>query len=164
MIPVQIHLAIVHVPVLGVAFATLLLFLSRFRHRMDWARLAYGIFVLSALGALVAFFSGHGSEEATEHVLDLSQHRVHEHEEAGTFSLALALGAGALAIVLLAMEARLSNSLRRNLGRLLLVLGLAGSATLFVAAHRGGEIRHPEISGDSPSVLIPPAGDKDEEP
>jgi hypothetical protein len=164
MIPVQIHLAIVHVPILGMAFATLLLLLSRFRQRMDWTRFAYGLFIITALGAVIAFFSGHGSEEATEHVLNLSRHRVHEHEEAATFCLVLALGAGALAVLLLAMEARLSHTLRRNLGRLLLVLGLVGSAALAVAAHRGGEIRHPEISGDSPSVLVPPADDKGEEP
>jgi uncharacterized membrane protein len=156
MLPIQIHLGIVHVPVLAMVFATLLFLFSGFRDRVEWKRMAYFIYMLGAIGGLMAFFSGHGSEDMAQRVLELSRKRIHEHEEAGNFALAYCLVTGSLSFVLLFLDSKLSNSRRRLLGRILLVVGLLGCLALSRTAHLGGQIRHSEIASEPPSIVIPP--------
>jgi formate hydrogenlyase subunit 3/multisubunit Na+/H+ antiporter MnhD subunit len=156
MFPIQVHLAMVHVPVLAMLFATALLFFSGFRDRMDWKRMAFTVYILGGIGGVIAFLSGHGSEDIAHNVLSLSHERIHEHEEAGNFALAFCMATGLISFVLLFLEAKLGNRNRRLLTRALLMIGLLGSVALARTAHLGGQIRHPEIAPDSPSTLIPP--------
>jgi len=144
--PIQIHLSIVHVPVLATVFATWLWAMVVFRNRLEWKALALGIFILSAFAATAAFFSGHGSEDMAESLRGVTENLIHEHEEAATIGFSLALTSGAVAAFILVMGNRLPHRLRRHAGSLLILLGVAGSVAFLVAAHRGGLIRHPELA------------------
>lgn len=154
--PVQIHLMVVHVPVLATVFATLLLLASGFRDRQEWRRMAYAVFLIAGLSAVLAFFSGGASEDMAETLFGVTEAKIEAHEEIATIGLALSLAAALCAFFLLFLASRFPTYWKTQIGRLLLLLGLIGSAVFAVAAHRGGLIRHPELKEGGVSSLLAP--------
>ena len=111
-----------------------------------------GLFILIA-GAATTFLAnatGDKAEHAIGHLVGVSRHLIHEHEEmAETFSL-LCYGLGILSC--LAFWASLQEKSWRHI--LNLVILLFGIVWMFFAqktGSSGGEIRHPEIQNEAPT-------------
>ena len=142
----HLHLMLNHLPVLGVGFGLLLLLAARFRKSTDLTRAALVVFVLAAGAAGTAYLTGEPAEEAVEEVAAVTEQSIEQHEEAATVALVLTglLGAGAL--LGLVGYRRQALPPAWFTGTALIGALVAGGAMAYTA-NLGGQIRHPEISG-----------------
>jgi len=140
----QIHLLTNHVPVLGVAFAAALTLAGVVRGSDELKKAGLWAFVLAALSALPAYFTGEGAEHVVERLPDVTKGLIHDHEEAAEKALAgaLFLGAAALAALIQAFRMKAHHP---KAAPVLLALSLPVLGILAYAAHLGGLVRHTEL-------------------
>ena len=62
----HLHLVLTHLPVLGIAFATILLALGWYRKSRALQQAALSALVIGAIAAGAAYWTGEGAEEAVE--------------------------------------------------------------------------------------------------
>lgn len=148
--PVQLHLALTHVPViLSIAGFGLLAF-AIIRKETLLVRTAYWLLIIAAAAALPVYFTGEGAAERLEKLPGISETTIESHEEVAE-SAFLAIGlVGVLSMLGLFFNKRVR--LGRMLRLLTLLFAFIAAAVLADAAHLGGQIRHSEIRKDAPLV------------
>jgi hypothetical protein len=140
---VQLHLMLNHVPLIGMAFALLLLGATAWRRNDGMARLGLGVMVGLAVVTAVVFLTGEPAEEALESVVAVSESVIHPHEEAAEASLIATGIVGFLALV--ALLATWRRALPRWVIGTAFAAALVSSSMLGWTANLGGKIRHTEI-------------------
>ena len=140
----HVHLAVNHLPVVGMVAALLVLALAALRKSEELKRLALIFLVAVGVTCGPTYFSGQEAEEVVEHLPGVEHDRIEEHEDAGRWAAITGGLQGLLAALLLwvfrAPRSLPSWTLAAGLiSSLLVALVMARTATL------GGEIRHPEI-------------------
>lgn len=154
----HLHLALNHLPVVGLLFALALIVVALRTRSPELARVALWSLVVVAVLGLLAYLTGEGAEEVVERLAGVSEAAIESHEEAALVAVLLVGGLGALAGAGLWLQAQ-GDGLRRGF----LVLTLA--ATLLVAgwmawtANLGGRIRHAEIRPDFAGEVAEPEGE-----
>lgn len=141
-----------HVPVLGAAFGLGLLAFGIWRQSNELKKVALGFFVIAALIAIPAYFTGEPAEEVVESLPGVSETIIEQHEQAAViaFSGIVALGVVALAGLFFLRRGKLVPAW---FGSMMLVSSLLVSALMAWTANVGGQIRHTEIrSGASPAA------------
>lgn len=146
---VHLHLVLNHVPVIGLGFVILILLIALWRNNSDTARLGLVFAVGLAAVAAVVFVTGEPAEEAVEGVAGISEAAIHRHEEAAYAAL-IAVGLAGL-VSLLALAIYWRRVLPRWVIGTSLVVTFAAGGIMGWAANLGGQIRHTEIGGASPS-------------
>lgn len=139
----HVHLALNHVPVMGVLFAGVLLAIGVVRANPPLQRLALGFLLAFALTAVPVYLTGQSAEHLAERLPGVSEAAIDRHEDAARLSLIAVevLGAGAL----LGLAAFRRASIPRAFALGLLGLTLATTGLFGWTGYVGGEIRHPEI-------------------
>jgi hypothetical protein len=140
----HLHLALNHLPVLGVPFVALVFLFALRRRDLAWQRLALWGFVALFLVALAAKFTGDFAHEQVVMWPEFDHDLMHAHEEAADQSVTVVflLGlSGGLALFL----TRGNRLLPRWAIAAVLALALASAVLLLRTANLGGHIRHPEI-------------------
>lgn len=139
-----IHLILNHMPIVSNLIGILLLLCGMLRRNNEWKKAAVGIFIFSALISVPTYFTGEPSEDAIEHLPNVSKDDIEEHEEAAKFAFTTDLILGALCL--------LGVFLSRKHGKdpawfmpAVLVLALVVGVIMARTANLGGKIRHPEI-------------------
>ena len=140
----HIHLALNHVPVVGIWFGILALLLALRRGSGELKRFALVVFAVVGLASVPAYFSGQEAEEIVETLPGVEHDRIEEHEESGRIA-AIAAGVLGLLAVALLWSFRSPRSLPGWAVGTTLVLSLVVAAALARTALLGGEIRHEEI-------------------
>jgi hypothetical protein len=140
----QVHLALNHVPVVGVWFGILALVLALQRASGELKRFALVVFAVVGLASVPAYFSGQQAEEIVEELPGVEHDRIEEHEEAGRLASIAAGVLGLLAVGLL-WAYRSPRSLPGWAVGITLVLSLLVAAALARTSLLGGEIRHEEV-------------------
>jgi uncharacterized membrane protein len=138
----QLHLALNHVPVVGLPILLLILIAGWWRRSADVLRLALWALALLAAAAIAIKFTGDFAAEQSAPRLAEVQAYVQRHEQAGdqvTAGVFLLGLASALALLL----ARGARPVRGWTVALVLVLGLVTAALYLRSAHTGGQISHP---------------------
>ena len=142
---VHLHLILNHVPVIGMAFALLILGVAAWRRNDGMGRLGLVVMVGLALVTAAVFLTGEPAEEAVEEVATVSEAMIHPHEEAAEASLIATGIAGALALIALVAYRR--RALPRWVTGVAFVAALVANTMLGWTANLGGRIRHTEIGG-----------------
>ena len=140
----HLHLALNHVPVIGLPIALLLLGWALYRGSSELTRASFGLLVLIGLATIVVQLTGEPAEELIEKLPGVRESVIEQHEEAaliGTVGTA-ALGVGAL---LGLWRYRAGRAPQRWFSTLLLVAGVLLAGFLGWVANLGGQIRHTEI-------------------
>jgi hypothetical protein len=154
------HLAINHLPVVGVFLVLLLLGYALVRGRDELYGVTLGAFVLLALATVPVFFTGRSADDALMELAgaEVDDKLVHIHEAAANVAFA---GVGVLGVVALAAlwVGRKLPRISRGAAAVVFLLALVETALLGRAANLGGNIRHPEIRSASPAA--PAAAEKD---
>jgi uncharacterized membrane protein len=141
----HLHLLTNHLPLFAVLLGLLVGLYGAWRREENVVRVALMLFVLGALGAVAAYFSGHEAEEIVE-ALGRSHDAIEAHEEAGNLAAYLTIALGVLSLGTLLRWGPVAPAWRTALFVLAVVtLGVVG-----YAANLGGRITHPEISGAVP--------------
>lgn len=160
----QLHLAVVHLPVVLCPLAAVLLLVAMARKEAGdpLLRLGWILLLVAALGSVTAYSSGPSAfEQLNEQIpgkagmsgeAALVQALVEDHAVVGRTAFVGMVLVGVLALQGL-LQFLQGESPARWLRVTILVLALVLSYVLVWSAHLGGQVGHPEIRG--PSILFP---------
>jgi hypothetical protein len=159
-----VHLAVNHIPVVGVPMAFLLLLAGAGRKSRDLLQAGYVTLAVLALLTIVVFKSGGPAAQVVRGMTGVTRESIHAHAEAAddVFGATEVLGAAALLCLwLLGRPKGIPNAL----AGLMLAGALGVSVWLGYVAHLGGLIRHPEIEAgvQAPPVNKTPSGGQADE-
>ncbi|MBY0482120.1 MAG: hypothetical protein K2Q21_12240 [Chitinophagaceae bacterium] len=158
---VHLHLLITHLPIFGSLLGTLVLVYGLWAKSTQTKQAAYLMFIISAIGAAIAYLTGEAAEEATENIQGVSESIIKLHENAAMYALISLIILGLVSVFALA-ETKFKNSLMRFTATLTLVLSLISFGLVARTGWLGGQIRHTEISNTAPQNNIGgEEGDKD---
>lgn len=148
----HIHLALTHVPVIGLLIVLLLLVVARLRRSAELTRVSYGLLVLLAVATVIVYLTGEPAEELVENLPGFSETLVEQHEEA---ALIATIGMGVLGLVALVglIRFRAPRIAPAWYDRGLLLLALLMGGVMAWTANLGGQIRHSEIRADRGATL-----------
>lgn len=147
----HLHLALNHIPLLGILFGAALLAYGLWRRQDEVQTASLGLLAVAGLSTLAVYLTGEPAEDIVEGLAGVSHEAIDAHEAIGLYALIAGLVTGGSALVALVVR-----SLRPRLVRwtVLLTLGLALVSTGLIGytANLGGRISHPELRGDAPSA------------
>lgn len=143
---VHIHLALTHVPVVGISLCTVLLLIAWRKKSAELARIAKTLVVAIALVSWVPYFTGEAAEDAVEHLPGVREAAIETHEDAALVALVMVqlLGVASLLDLLWNRGTRVTDR-RKTVG--IALAAVLASLTLAWTANLGGKIRHTELTG-----------------
>ena len=161
----HLHLIINHVPILGAAFAAVLLLISLRYGRAILQRTALALLVVVALGGTAAKYSGEPAEDGVRGMPGVTREAIEEHEELAdkSFLAAAVLGVFALGVLVRWRTTEIPRiAALTALAGSLVVAGMMGFTGLL-----GGQIRHTEVrtgatAADAVIIEAPRSGESDE--
>ena len=161
----HLHLIINHVPILGAAFAAVLLLVSLRYGRAILQRTALALLVVVALGGTAAKYSGEPAEDGVRGMPGVTREAIEEHEELAdkSFLAAAVLGVLSLGILVRWRTTEIPRGAALTaLAGSLVVAGMMGFTGLL-----GGQIRHTEVrtgatAADAVIIEAPRKGESDE--
>jgi uncharacterized membrane protein len=155
----HIHLLITHLPIIGAILGAFVLIHGIWRKSNSTLIAAYNIFIISAIGAGIAYATGEGAEETVEHLQGISKSAIEEHAESALISLIGLIVIGVIAVIGLFVTLK-STSLIRPVALLALTASLVGFVLIARTGYLGGQIRHTEI-GINPASPVKVTNGKD---
>ena len=148
----HIHLALSHVPVIGLLIVLLLLAVARLRRSTERTGVSYALLVLLAATAVVVYLTGEPAEELVENLPGFSEAIVEEHEEVALIATIGMVVLGLVALVGL-IRFRAPRIAPAWYGRGILLLALLMGGVMVWTANLGGQIRHSEIRGNGGAAI-----------
>jgi len=151
----HIHLALNHVPVIGILLAVLLLGIALLRQKYELQRTSYWLIAGLALLALLVYLTGEPAEELVEGLPGYSEALVEHHEEVALIATIGMAVAGLAAAVALVRGRRQVTPGASTYPWVVLLLAVGVAGLMLWTANLGGQIRHSEIrstSAAAPSV------------
>jgi len=147
------HLMFTHLPLVGLGFAIITNLFALYWKSNDVKKFSLWVYVIVGVGALLAYFTGDGSEEVMTTYPGITEQLIEPHEQVALWFLIglLVLSAAALAGLYLSKPGKI------NLQKLTLITLFAAMILSVVAvqtASSGGKIRHTEIEQGTYKVPI----------
>lgn len=156
----HLHLALNHVPVLGILFGTVLLGVGLLRRNDILRRTSLIVFLLAGFAAGAAYLTGEPAEEVVENAAGVSDDQIERHEDAAAVATSGAALLGLAALALL-WRSRRADSMASPLLTAVFVLGVLTTGAMAWTANLGGQIHHPELRGALlPAEAILPHGEE----
>jgi hypothetical protein len=138
------HLALNHIPLLGILFGALLLAYGLWRDSNDVQKASLGLLAIAGLSTIAVYLTGEPAEEIVEGLAGVSHDAIEAHEAIGTYALVAGLLTGFASIVALVLETTRGRLARWSVV-LTLILALASTGLIGYTANLGGKISHPEL-------------------
>ena len=142
----HVHLLITHLPIFGALLGALVLAFGLWKNSASTITAAYGVLVLAALGAGVAYLTGEGAAETVEKLPGVLESRIERHEDFAVYALISLLTLGGAALIGLVLNARQAAA-RTLVAKLTLLLALVSFGLVGWTGYLGGQIRHTELNG-----------------
>lgn len=144
----HIHLLITHLPIFGSILGGLVLSHGIWTKSNQTMVAAYNLFILSAIGAGIAYLTGEGAEEVVENIQGIAEATIEKHEDFALFALISLIILGVTSLI--GLLATLSKSTwTRTLAFVVLFIALFSFALVARTGYLGGQIRHTEINTNS---------------
>lgn len=147
----HIHLLITHLPIIGSMLGALVLIHGIFTKSDQSKIAAYNIFILSSIGAVIAYFTGEGAEETVENLQGVIESTIKEHEESALYAFISLIILGVISILGFIATVK-KSSITRTLTFVILIISVISFGLVARTGYLGGKIRHTEISN---SATIP---------
>jgi glucan phosphoethanolaminetransferase (alkaline phosphatase superfamily) len=141
----HVHLILNHAPLFGVIAGIVLLAWGTVRSSHEVRLAAYTAFIVSALAAIVVYFTGGPAESLIENLPGISEKAIERHEEIAKIALGLTWVSGIFAAIAFFAE-RSMLRLRKPVLATLFALALVTVGVVGYTANLGGQIRHSEIT------------------
>ncbi len=141
----HIHLLITHLPIFGSILGGLVLLHGIGTKSIQTQIAAYYVFVLSSIGAGIAYFTGEGAEESVEDLQGVVEATIKTHEEFALFALIslTILGVASMAGLFLTYK---KSPLTRTTALIILFISIISFGLVGRTGYLGGQIRHTEIT------------------
>lgn len=156
----HLHLVINHLAIIGSLLATFVLAFGIWKKSKDTQIAAYGLFILSAIGAVVTYFTGEAAEDAVEHLPGVEKDLIELHEHFSIYPLAAMIILGLLSIAGIYFAGK-NPSHRGKLSIVILIFSVISFILIARTGYLGGQIRHSELH--AVSVIAPDHGDSEHE-
>jgi uncharacterized membrane protein len=147
---VHIHLLITHLPIFGSILGGLVLAHGIWTKSDQTKIAAYNVLIISTIGAVIAYLTGEGAEEAVEDIPRVAKNMIEQHEDFALFALVGLIAVGVVSMVGLYVTIR-KSSLANTISILALVVALISFGLVARTGYLGGQIRHTEIGTASPT-------------
>ena len=148
------HLAMNHIPVVGVGFAAGLLAFALWKKRAELFGVCLGAFAILAALTVPVYLTGDPAESAIMEMpgVDVDEALVHPHESAALFAF---IGIGVVGAVALGglIVGRKMPAPPRAIVLAVFTLSLVEAGVLARTAYLGGHIRHSEIRPAGPAAV-----------
>ena len=156
----HIHLLINHLPIIGSLLGALVL-IHGIGTRSEQTKIAaYYIFILSAIGATIAYFTGEAAEESVENIQGVLETSIEQHEDIAIFALISLSLLGLISIIgTYAIYAKMFWS--NAFAYLILALSILSFAIAARTGYLGGQIRHTELHTTQNTSVAPNGNDDD---
>ncbi len=141
----HLHLALNHVPIVGIFIGTVVLLFSLFFRSSQTKRVALIMIVACSALSIPVYLSGEPTEHIVERTVQLNESVIENHEEAAELSFGLSIALGLAAGFALWSSRKAPQRLDQRTGYALIVLSVACSASLLWTGYLGGQIRHTEL-------------------
>ncbi|MEO7314631.1 MAG: hypothetical protein ABIW47_05575 [Ginsengibacter sp.] len=159
----HLHLLITHLPVFGSIIGALVLIYGLWTKSNHTKNAAYFIFILSAIGAGIAYLTGEGAEDAVEHLQGVTENLIEIHEDAAMYALISLIVLGGMSLIALVVS-RFKIPFAKSTSTIILLFSLVSFGLVARTGYLGGQIRHTEIAtGAIQNNHGGEAGDKDDD-
>lgn len=148
---VHLHLLITHLPIFGSILGAFVLGYGLWRDSNSTKIAAYYLFIISAIGAGIAYLTGEGAEEAVEKIQGVSESIMEQHEDFAMYALISLIVLGVSSLFALFVTQK-NSSLSKTAAILTLALSLISFALVAKTGYLGGQIRHSEIATGNAQV------------
>src|SRR5690242_11105199 len=157
----HIHLLTNHMPLFGSILGGLVLAYGIWTKSSHVKIAAYNLFILSAIGAIIAYLTGESAEESVENIQGISKNLIDAHEDFSMVSLVsfIILGVASLAGLVLTLS---KSKLTGSMSIIVLFISLTSFGLVGWTAYLGGQIRHSEITNTEMSPQGQSESDDDE--
>lgn len=156
------HLVVNHLPIVAVLIGFLVLLAGLIMKKPQVKNTALGIFIFSALTALVAFLTGEGAEEIVENLPGISETLIHQHEEYAELFLTMMLILGGVSLITLFLQYKKMSFSKYGFIAVLLLSMVSIGVAKYVGTS-GGEITHIEIRSDNNVIQLDTQDDHDDD-
>lgn len=148
--PAHVHLLVNHLPVIGSILGSFVLAYGMRSRTYQTKIAAYILFIVSGIGAVIAYVSGEPAEELIENIPGVAKNMIESHEDFAVFTLIGFIILGILSLFGLAITMKQSIFMR-PIAVIILITSLVCFSMGAYTAYSGGQIRHPEIKGAQPA-------------
>lgn len=156
----QMHLALNHVPIVGVAVVVAILVVGWTWRSATVVRLGWLAAVAVALSAIPVVLSGNSAEGQIEKIAGVSEALIERHEGAARFATVLFGALGLLSLLGLIFYRR--REIARGFSFAVLILAFAATLQGAWTGHLGGQIRHSEIRPGAAADVAPDHSEPDD--
>ncbi len=143
---VHLHLLLNHIPVIGTAFALLLLAWGMLRKQDAITKIALVAFVILALLAIPTFLTGDPAEDVVAKLPGVTKAAIERHDNAAGVALTAMEVLGGISLLGLIFFRR-APRLPQAFTTVALLAGIVVGGLMAYTANLGGQIRHSEIAG-----------------
>ena len=143
--PTHIHLLITHLPIFGSILGALVLTHGLWTKSNATKIAAYNLFIISAIGAVIAYLSGGASEETVENITGIAKNMIDQHEDFAVFALVSLIILGIFSIGGLFLTLK-QSALTKNIAIVILLISIISFGLVARTGYLGGQIRHTEIN------------------
>ena len=141
----HLHLLFTHLPIFGSIIGALVLGYGLWTKSNQTKNAAYFIFIISAIGAGIAYLTGEGAEHAVKHIQGVTKNLIEIHEDAAIYALISLIVLGGMSVIALVMS-RFKTSFTKYTSIFILLISLLSFGLVARTGYLGGQIRHTEIS------------------
>jgi uncharacterized membrane protein len=141
----HIHLLITHLPIFGSLMGAIVLAHALWTKSNDTKVAAYILFILSSIGAGIAYYTGEGAEEGIEHIQGVVEATIQQHESFALFALLSLILLGLVAFFGLILTVT-KSPFSRTMAKIVLVVALISFGLVAKTGYYGGQIRHTELN------------------
>lgn len=142
---VHLHLLITHLPVFGSILGAFVLGYGLWSKSSSTKMAAYFVFIISGIGAGIAYLTGEGAEEVVEEIQGVSESIIKLHEDAALYALISFIVLGILSLFALIVTYK-KSVLTKVAATAILIVSLISFGLVAYTGYLGGQIRHTETS------------------
>ena len=156
----HIHLVITHLPIFGSILGGLVLAYGLWTKSNDTKIAAYGLFIISSIGAGIAYLTGEVAEESVEKLTGVFEATIERHEDFAIYALVSLITLGVASIVGIFLTLRNSTA-TITISFVIFLISLISFGLVARTGYLGGQIRHTEIVDSTTAPLENSESDDD---
>lgn len=158
----HLHLLITHLPIYGSILGGFVLAYGLWTNSTHTMIAAYLLFIISAIGAGIAYSTGEAAEETVESIRSVAEAKIDPHEDFAIYALWAFILLGATSIIgLLFTWKKWAGS--KTMGFVLLFMTFISFGLVAYTGYLGGQIRHTETSNSIPPTSTQYQQDEDDD-
>ena len=141
----HIHLLITHLPIFGSILGGFVLAYGILKKSLQTKMAAYYLFIISAIGAGIAYITGEEAEEGVENLQGVVESTIKAHENFALFALIslIILGVASILGLLITLT---KSPMTRTTAYIILIISIVSFGLVARTGYLGGQIRHTEIA------------------